>query len=413
MNDKARLYVPIEKTETQEDGTLKVWGYMSTEERDSDKEIIRSAAIKAALPEYLKWGAVREMHANKAAGTAIEASVEEDGRTFFGAHIVDPIAVKKVQSKTYKGFSVGGSVTERDKADKSIITGINLVEVSLVDRPANPGAVFTMYKADGIPGDDDAGGDQTAGDAGDGDELADNPHVSKLADLLDSGKVAPEALLKAAEALIAGDAAGDEADDEPGPDGDVAKSMWSVMRLAELTAEVAGFARCAAYEVEKEGRNVEMPAKVREAATALAAVLQEVVTAEAAAIAAEKAAAAGDVEKAAAPDADAIAKAVADATADLSKSVADLTATVQAQAKQIEDMGKRAAAPRGLLRALSKAQDTGGNEPDGSDPADQSPESVAKRAGVEPVRDARGGIDEVATLIKLSHQHGLAVRETA
>lgn len=50
MNDKARLYVPIEKTETQEDGTLKVWGYMSTEERDSDKEIIRSAAIKAALP---------------------------------------------------------------------------------------------------------------------------------------------------------------------------------------------------------------------------------------------------------------------------------------------------------------------------------------------------------------------------
>jgi hypothetical protein len=42
---------------------------------DSDGEIITPEAMKAALPEYLKFGAVREMHGANAAGTAIEAEV--------------------------------------------------------------------------------------------------------------------------------------------------------------------------------------------------------------------------------------------------------------------------------------------------------------------------------------------------
>ena len=33
--------------------------------------------MKAALPDYLKFGAVREMHQAKAAGTAIEAEVQD------------------------------------------------------------------------------------------------------------------------------------------------------------------------------------------------------------------------------------------------------------------------------------------------------------------------------------------------
>jgi len=74
--------------------------------------------------------------------------VQEDGRTWFGAHIVDPIAVKKIQTEVYKGFSIGGKVLARDPLNKTVITELKLVEVSLVDRPANPEAVFTMYKAD-------------------------------------------------------------------------------------------------------------------------------------------------------------------------------------------------------------------------------------------------------------------------
>lgn len=144
----AKLYAEIAKMEAQDDGTVKVWGYASSEAIDSDGEIIAAEAMKAAIPDYMKFGAVREMHGSNAAGTAIEINVEDDGRTFFGAHIVDPVAVTKVKTGVYKGFSIGGSVTARDELNKSQITGLKLTEISLVDRPANPDAVFTCFKAD-------------------------------------------------------------------------------------------------------------------------------------------------------------------------------------------------------------------------------------------------------------------------
>ncbi len=103
--------------------------------------------MKAAIPDYIKFGAVREMHGSNVAGTAIEINVEDDGRTF-GAHIVDPVAVAKVRTSVYKGFSIGGSVTARDELNKSQIAGLKLTEISLVARPANPDAVFTCFKAD-------------------------------------------------------------------------------------------------------------------------------------------------------------------------------------------------------------------------------------------------------------------------
>ena len=133
-----KLYADLSKVEEQDDGTIKVWGYASTAAVDSDGETVTADAMKAALPGYMKWGAVREMHQAKAAGSAIEAEVQDDGRTWFGAHVVDSEAVKKVKAGVYKGFSIGGKVTSRDEMAKTTITGINLVEVSLVDRPANP-----------------------------------------------------------------------------------------------------------------------------------------------------------------------------------------------------------------------------------------------------------------------------------
>jgi len=180
-----KLYAEISKTEQLDDGTMKVWGYASSESIDSDGETITADAMKAALPDYMKFGAVREMHQAKAAGTAIEASVEADGRTFFGAHIVDPVAVKKVQTGTYKGFSIGGKITERDELNKTVITGLKLVEVSLVDRPANPDSVFTMFKAEGIDAGEGATVELTAVDA--------------LAELLNKGEITAERLLELAK----------------------------------------------------------------------------------------------------------------------------------------------------------------------------------------------------------------------
>lgn len=150
LKKSTRLYGDISKSEEQDDGTVKVWGYASSAAVDSDGESITAEAMKAALPDYMRFANVREMHTSKAAGIAIEAEVQPDGRTFFGAHIIDTEAVKKVRAGVYKGFSIGGKVLSRDAVDKSIINGLRLSEVSLVDRPANPEAVFNFFKAEGL-----------------------------------------------------------------------------------------------------------------------------------------------------------------------------------------------------------------------------------------------------------------------
>lgn len=143
---KVRLYGSIEKVDEQEDGTLIVAGIASTEEVDSQGEIVTRAAMANAIPDYMKFGAVREMHQPMAAGTALKCSVDESGVTHLEAHIVDPVAVKKVLANVYKGFSIGGKVKSRDEVNKNTITGLRLTEISLVDVPANPGAVFTLGK---------------------------------------------------------------------------------------------------------------------------------------------------------------------------------------------------------------------------------------------------------------------------
>lgn len=188
----AKLYAEIAKMEAQDDGTVKVWGYASSEAVDSDGEIIAAEAMKAAIPDYMKFGAVREMHGSNAAGTAIEINVEDDGRTFFGAHIVDPVAVTKVKTGVYKGFSIGGSVTARDELNKSQITGLKLTEISLVDRPANPDAVFTCYKADKPKADEEADKDENdkpsdKSDEGKDEKLKDGDKEPEAEDKDDKG----------------------------------------------------------------------------------------------------------------------------------------------------------------------------------------------------------------------------------
>lgn len=148
-----RLFAGLTKMEPQEDGTIKVWGVASAPVVDADGEIITADAMKGAIDNYMKFGAIREMHQPKAAGTALDVSIDDDGKTILCAHIVDPVAVKKVETGVYKGFSIGGKVTGRDEVEKTTITGINWVETSLVDRPANPVAVLTCYKAEGLDGD--------------------------------------------------------------------------------------------------------------------------------------------------------------------------------------------------------------------------------------------------------------------
>lgn len=145
-----RLYGAINKVEPLDDGTVRVHGVASSEVVDDQSEVVRGAAIRAALPDYMRFPALREMHQLSAAGTTLEAEVGDDEITRIVAHVVDPIAVSKVKNQVYRGFSIGGRVTQREAGNPKTITGLVLNEISLVDRPANPAAVFDCWKASGM-----------------------------------------------------------------------------------------------------------------------------------------------------------------------------------------------------------------------------------------------------------------------
>jgi hypothetical protein len=145
------IYGEFTKIEPLDDGTIKVIGVASSGAIDDADETVLPEAMKAALPSYMRFGALREMHGLSAAGATLNAEVGDDGLTRIETHVVDPLAVKKVQLGVYKGFSIGGKVLARDPSDRRVITKIKLDEISLVDRPCNPEAVIDMWKADREP----------------------------------------------------------------------------------------------------------------------------------------------------------------------------------------------------------------------------------------------------------------------
>lgn len=247
----AKLYAEIAKMEAQDDGTVKVWGYASSEAVDSDGEIIAAEAMKAAIPDYMKFGAVREMHGSNAAGTAIEINVEDDGRTFFGAHIVDPVAVTKVKTGVYKGFSIGGSVTARDELNKSQITGLKLTEISLVDRPANPDAVFTCFKAD-KPKDEE--------EAADKDDKPSNKPAEEEGDKPKDGDKEPEAEDKDGK-----DDKDDKEDDKKDETEKSASVDLSEAEIAILKAVLARFEKSAVSDDLAKAESVDELAKAQDA----------------------------------------------------------------------------------------------------------------------------------------------------
>ena len=143
------LFANFTKAEEQDDGSIIVSGLASSETKDSDGEVILASAIKAAIPEYMQWANVREMHSNIAAGKALSIHVNDAGETEFEARIINSETVKKVKEGVLQGFSIGGRKVKYDPSDRHIITGISLSEVSVVDRPANPDCRFQIAKFDG------------------------------------------------------------------------------------------------------------------------------------------------------------------------------------------------------------------------------------------------------------------------
>jgi hypothetical protein len=142
-----RFYWPIAKVDADQ---RMVWGYASTEAEDDQGETVTREALAAALDDYMRFANIREMHQPSAVGIAREATVDDKG-LYLGAKIVDGDAWQKVVEGVYKGFSIGGRVTARDPADRRLITALRLTEISVVDRPANPEAMFDCWKLSAGP----------------------------------------------------------------------------------------------------------------------------------------------------------------------------------------------------------------------------------------------------------------------
>jgi len=201
-------WAPITKSVVQDDGTLMVYGPATDAGLDRDEQRMNQDWLDQAMPQWMAEGAnVREQHDSKrAVGVGVGLTKDEGtGAHMLAACVVDPVTIKKAlpgpngRPPVLKGFSIGIKAPQvvMGKADapKGEIVGGKIIEVSLVDRPSNPRATFTMVKSDG--GDLEPVENPTiveSPDAGDteGDELAepdgmklDEPDLAKVSALVE------------------------------------------------------------------------------------------------------------------------------------------------------------------------------------------------------------------------------------
>jgi hypothetical protein len=146
----ANAYAAIIKADKNDDGTLTVYGKATDDSIDMDNQICDATWLDRAMPEWMKSGGnIREQHSNIAAGVAKELESKADGH-YISVLVVDPVSVKKVEAGVLKGFSIGiksPRVVRDTKAVNGRIIDGQIIEISLVDRPANPNAKLIMAKS--------------------------------------------------------------------------------------------------------------------------------------------------------------------------------------------------------------------------------------------------------------------------
>ena len=134
-------------------GFLTVKGLATDDTLDLDQQICDPEWLKTAMPKWFQLGNIREQHdGSKAVGKATSMTAQGTGFAI-SAKIVDPIAAMKVEQNVYSGFSIGIKSAYVDmndpRAPRGVIKGGEIVEVSVVDRPANPSASFELAKTVG------------------------------------------------------------------------------------------------------------------------------------------------------------------------------------------------------------------------------------------------------------------------
>lgn len=149
---------PISKMETDADGDLVVKGVATDGSVDSDYQIVDPEWSAKALGDWLSTGGnVRMSHDPQrpvGKGLSVEIDRDGDGKHWVKSVIVDPVAKRLVEKGVLRAYSVGIShpVIKRDpsgRAPGGIITGGELSELSIVDRPANKNSYLELAKSAG------------------------------------------------------------------------------------------------------------------------------------------------------------------------------------------------------------------------------------------------------------------------
>jgi len=162
--DNVRLSMPFGKVDIEK---RIVSGFASLDNVDKQFDIVTTEASMSAFAKFR--GNIREMHQPSAVGKMISFKEEkyfdpESKKFYKGIYVSTYIskgaqdAWEKVLDGTYTGFSIGGRMNKWDDAyneelDKSIriIKDYDLVELSLVDSPANQFAsIMSVEKVDGV-----------------------------------------------------------------------------------------------------------------------------------------------------------------------------------------------------------------------------------------------------------------------
>lgn len=148
--EKTNSYLKIDKVNVHADGTATVRGVATDSGLDADLQRCDSAWLKKAMPKWFEFGNVREQHSNIVAGKAVEMT-EKNGEYSLEVKVVDKNSVAKLAADLFTGMSIGirNARLQKDaSAPNGLIVGGDIVEVSLVDRPANPNARLVLAKSE-------------------------------------------------------------------------------------------------------------------------------------------------------------------------------------------------------------------------------------------------------------------------
>ncbi len=154
-----RLGIPLDISKGIEEAEVGiiVSGFFTSDGVDEVGDIITREATENAIPKYREWGNIRYMHMPKPVAKVLGIG-KDDGLKWneVKIHVLDPEAVFQVRNGLLKALSVGIIIWSWDDIEilddgTWVINQYDLVEISLVDHPANYDARLFLDDDKAVP----------------------------------------------------------------------------------------------------------------------------------------------------------------------------------------------------------------------------------------------------------------------